>query len=859
MRRALPLMRGRDAELSTAIGLVQAGLTVDVVGNRSSGRTTFLAELQSELETHGWNVVMVRGVASLREFAYAALHLADIGSPSSVRDRSTIQVTVAALRDLLDKRSSAVLIDDWDDLDETSWGIIEAVRRQTGFALVRARLRGTTDLHTPTGLASATLDPAFVIKLPPLSLDILEAVIADYLDGPIEISTIGRIYEKSGGSVGLALSIVDAALREGLIRRSPDGFWTANGGIWSDSLRGIVEAHLIGISPEARRALETVASVGVAELETVRQLVDWEALEDLEMRGLFRLLNTGSGRLINISPPLLVDYFRHDEHPLRHIRLTEFIAERLGTDASELRFLQNEAAPTVREEEHGPLLRAMLVDRSRTRQLVAHAEWERGPSPAAAVRYIAALISSGAPAETVDQVIHETDRELGDAKALADFTIAEARWRAAAHDDLDGALALLEHGKQHVGSNAPLLEVEAISLTCQLKGIPDNWDELLAITGNESPALLFARHEVRLMVLVAMAKFEQATTIFEELEHSAGRDLTPMIRLFGYMARAGLGELDTAVLLLRRAWEEVTETLDIEAIQIFGAGLVSVLNIQGDLGAVEGILQRVFTLGYVAPIPLVVYDAVLSTATRTAFRRGDSDLGAHRAASARTRSHTGELLGVFTVIPAVQDLLRQGMPSEAAEVLWDDAERLWNKGAHMASAFGMIVSLEVQYHEERFQIASARKSEIEGPLLDAPLDYIAALEAKHPERLVAAAEAAIETGRYGIALHMLRLAAVLHTEQRDAPAALEATEKKNELLASLGPRVIESSRFFSTTTSLSDREREIARLASQGMTNQDIATSLVLSVRTVESHMYHALRKLGLNSRQSLKHFADIL
>ena len=52
---------------------------------------------------------------------------------------------------------------------------------------------------------------------------------------------------------------------------------------------------------------------------------------------------------------------------------------------------------------------------------------------------------------------------------------------------------------------------------------------------------------------------------------------------------------------------------------------------------------------------------------------------------------------------------------------------------------------------------------------------------------------------------------------------------------------------------LTRRELEIATLAARGMTDADIAATLVLSVRTVESHLAAGYRKLGINSRRGLR------
>jgi two-component system response regulator NreC len=55
---------------------------------------------------------------------------------------------------------------------------------------------------------------------------------------------------------------------------------------------------------------------------------------------------------------------------------------------------------------------------------------------------------------------------------------------------------------------------------------------------------------------------------------------------------------------------------------------------------------------------------------------------------------------------------------------------------------------------------------------------------------------------------------------------------------------------------LSEREREVLRLLALGHTNQEIAKSLFISVRTAETHRAHIMQKLALGTRAELVRYA---
>ena len=53
-------------------------------------------------------------------------------------------------------------------------------------------------------------------------------------------------------------------------------------------------------------------------------------------------------------------------------------------------------------------------------------------------------------------------------------------------------------------------------------------------------------------------------------------------------------------------------------------------------------------------------------------------------------------------------------------------------------------------------------------------------------------------------------------------------------------------------TNLSPREREVVELVVNGRANKEIAAALFISIKTVETHVAAAMRKLGAPSRSAI-------
>lgn len=97
--------------------------------------------------------------------------------------------------------------------------------------------------------------------------------------------------------------------------------------------------------------------------------------------------------------------------------------------------------------------------------------------------------------------------------------------------------------------------------------------------------------------------------------------------------------------------------------------------------------------------------------------------------------------------------------------------------------------------------------------------------------------------RYDAALARLELASVLRVAGRDGPAE-KAEARARKALEELGARAPEA-----RVGGLSAREAEVLRLVARGLSNDDIARELVLSVRTVERHVANIYIKIGASGR----------
>jgi DNA-binding CsgD family transcriptional regulator len=100
-----------------------------------------------------------------------------------------------------------------------------------------------------------------------------------------------------------------------------------------------------------------------------------------------------------------------------------------------------------------------------------------------------------------------------------------------------------------------------------------------------------------------------------------------------------------------------------------------------------------------------------------------------------------------------------------------------------------------------------------------------------------------------LAIREARLATVAFT----ALGALPGADRARSLLRRLGVRTAGGP---GVKAGLSRREEDVARLVGLGLSNDQIATQLFLSPRTVEHHITSILRKLPASGRTAIAAYA---
>jgi DNA-binding NarL/FixJ family response regulator len=143
-------------------------------------------------------------------------------------------------------------------------------------------------------------------------------------------------------------------------------------------------------------------------------------------------------------------------------------------------------------------------------------------------------------------------------------------------------------------------------------------------------------------------------------------------------------------------------------------------------------------------------------------------------------------------------------------------------------------------------------NQIDGPRTAAAAAHAAALAADDGDALCAASAQWETMGALLLAADAAAQAAAAYSHHGRRGSAHAAAGRAHRLTQACEGARTPALTAVTTPLPLTRREREIVILAAEGLSNRQIAQQLVVSVRTVENHLYRAGAKLGTTDRAEL-------
>jgi DNA-binding CsgD family transcriptional regulator/tetratricopeptide (TPR) repeat protein len=780
---------------------------------------------------------------------------------------------VAALsRALAPGRAVLLVVDDIDQLDPDSMTVVHQLVANRMTQLVATVRLGT---RMPEGVAALwRTGRLHRLDLAPLDQPDLVALMSRALDGPVSSITADRVHRITQGNPLYLRELLRQALDTGALTLA-DGVWQLDDAPMPPGRLGdLLDGALDEVTPSERRVLELVALADGLGLRMLHQLSDGDVVESLERRGLLEV--RPDGRRVSLTHPMYAEILCRGlpaTTRMRHCRALADMWERMDLREPDelLRWanwrleggdLESEADTALMAEAARHATAARV--RPALREALARFAWCAGGDPDTGLLLVSALFDLGRHDEAYAVLADVTAAASGSGHTHPRVALARSFYLGWGAGRLTRALTELESIVDSLTDDVLRAEADA------QRGL------LLATAGLPGPALRL----VEPLLGVGSPR-------------TRGRASTAAA-----MAYLLTGELPRAMRLARAAHAIYADAAEHQAWTEEAAGLAGLcVRVLADAG--HGAEARRFG----------------EKALRSAARSGDAHgvawvAGALAALELsagnldQARHHGVEASAYFRKIRSAAGLawslgillmvaVQQGKGERAEEISTElerlrpdeqeiqlchvevDRARAWY-GARYGDRHAACRRLAARgaYWLERGATApaaviAADLARLGSPGLgeallaacDLPPDwalgsalsrFVAACERGDHEGLESASATFEELGVVTYAADAMAAAA------NAGGAAISSRERSRLEAAAAGLAALCGNPRTPLLASLAEgrqltrREREIGRMAMQGMSNKEIAAKLTVSGRTVENHLAHVYAKLGVRGRDDL-------
>ncbi|MEN1973508.1 MULTISPECIES: LuxR C-terminal-related transcriptional regulator [unclassified Cellulomonas] len=808
-----------------ALRWLDLGRDVLIRGEEGSGRTTALDDLVRRATAAGTHVLVLRASHVPEAPPLTPVLLHELARTPRSAGRTPLPELVDVLAEELAGRRNVLAVDDLDHLDPATLVVVEELLRRTSCLLA-----ATVDSAVLEGPARRTLAgraPAEV-AVAPLGEPGTAGLLADRLQGPPALALTAALLNQSGGHPAVALALLDAARWSGAAERV-DGVWDLVGPLEDAPLDAAVHALTRRLDPGLVDALTLLSWTGPVPAADAAELAGAGRFDELLARGRLTASTADPDGLVLVTPPALAHGLVRRRTPAQARHDDAVVRAHFGTDYSPRPHTAvDPAVPdtlTWQLAAENPsaawtsATAGLLLDRVSVQRAARRAAWREAPT----VRHAVALLDafSGSPDRAlVRDVLAHVERGPDDDPAdVARLLEQQAQWSAWAEEDAG-----------------------ALGRTATRLGLPADARTPLAEARELVAAARAAVHDGRP---------EEALTLLGSAEAPPPEPVRAALEALRTDALLFDGRVEEASTWARTHLAHAAAELDAVSVRAHTSTLAGLQIVSGRGQDAWPWLSVALRLGLPGPFDDPMPLRVVPLGAVVHARAGNLRFAQLLLRELDHRDVAGDpLLRALTAWAEAEAHYARGEVEAGNRLLWEHGLGAAEAG-HLTAAMVCWSWIAWVYPPDRLRVVLDRFP-ADRLSLFAPVVELHRALSEGPGAAVVAAVGGLRS-TLGPAQSRVVLDRLTELRAQEGLPPLTASQVSEAAGRPAGHGLDPSvERTAAGADPLSDREREVALLARAGLSNREIAARLFLSVRTVESHMYRALRKLGLAARTDL-------
>ena len=709
------------------------------------------------------------------------------------------------------------------------------------------------------------------LEVQPLSEAETAALVEQVVGAPVATATVTRMFALTQGNVLYLRHLTDGEIAASRLHEH-NGLWRWTGTpTLSPGLVELVQGRMGVVTEPVRDVVDLLAVGEPLSVDLLSKLTDPDAVEESESLDLITVERDGRRLQARLAHPLYGETRRASIGTLRSRRLRGMIAEAMAASGGRraedslrraVLSLESDLAPDpllfTDAAEHA----AQLGDLPLAERL-ARAAVDAGAGFRAQTVVAQVLTVAGRPEEAARELsrltlLADDESELVSATVTRVIHLLTSAGRPAdAEAALDEAVARVADPQR---PPPPLTALRVFLDGARgrpaqaIAGAPAALDD--ATLPDESVVLACFG------LVAALASSGRA----DEMEPHVARAVAAMGRSGFATFRLSLIALQVAGLRLAgyvdRAAEVAAACLQQAQDHSFAGGVASYLVGEAELG--RGRLDAAARLLRDAQAELEAFGnsagwrhVALIALVQVAAIRGDH-AGAQQVLAelrARPRSSAMAFREPENALAAAWGAAAEGAVTQAITMAKEVADVAAERAQHAHEVLALQTA--VRFGDRTVADRLVRLAgTVDGPRAPAAAAHAVALAAADGAALDAASARWEDAGDVLAAADAAAQAALAHRGRGARAAEHASASRANDLADRCGGARTPALAAAARPLPLTDREREVATMIAAGLSNRDIAERLVVSVRTVEGHVYRACIKLGLSDRGAI---ADLM